>query len=73
MDLQSEKIELIKLLINTTDPKLIESVKNIFNESSNIDFWEELNEAQKKNIEKGLSEIESGKVVSYDSFMKKHR
>ncbi len=73
MDLQSEKIELIKLLINTTDPKLIESVRNVFNESSNVDFWEELDEAQKKKIDKGLSEIESGKVISFESFTKEHR
>jgi hypothetical protein len=38
-----------------------------------IDFWATLSNEQQKDIELGISEINNGKVVDYEAFMKKHR
>ena len=73
MNIQTEKIELIKMLLNTNDPKIIQSIKQIFKNQGAADFWDELTTEQQAEINQGISEIENGDVVDFDSFMAKHR
>lgn len=72
MDIELEKMELIKLLEATNDATIIASIKKIFN-ASKKDFWEELTEAQKLDIEEGERQIELGEFVEYETMMKKYR
>ena len=72
MDIELEKLELIKLLEATNDATIIASIKKIFN-ASKKDFWEELTEAQKFEIEEGERQIERGEFVEYETMMKKYR
>ena len=73
MNIQAEKIELAKMLLNTNNPKIIQSIKQIFKKEKSIDFWDELTTEQQAEINQGISDIENGKVIDYDSFMAKHR
>ena len=52
MDMQLEKLELIKKIEETNDSSIINSIKKIFI-SDKKDWWEELTEAQKFEIERG--------------------
>ena len=72
MDIELEKLELIKLLEATNDATIIASIKKIFN-ASKKDFWEELTEAQKLDIEEGERQMERGEFVEYETMMKKYR
>nr|WP_315147582.1 hypothetical protein [uncultured Flavobacterium sp.] len=71
MDIELEKLELIKLLEATNDATIIASIKKIFN-ASKKDFWEELTEAQKLDIEEGERQIERGEFVDFDEFIQKY-
>jgi hypothetical protein len=73
MNIQTEKLELMKLLLNTENPKIIQSIKRIFRKEKTSDFWDELNSEQQLEIEQGSSEIEKGNSSDYDSFMSKFR
>lgn len=73
MNIQAEKIELAKMLLDTQNPKIIESIKNIFKSEKTVDFWTELSLEQRTEIEKASIEIENGEVTDYESFMQKHR
>lgn len=73
MNIQAEKIELIKLLLNTENPKIIEAIKKIFKKEETSDFWDDLSIDQRAEIEKASLEIENGEVIDYDTFMQKHR
>lgn len=73
MNIQAEKIELAKMLLDTENPKIIESVKKIFKKEKNTDFWDDLSIEQRKEIETASREIENGEVTDYESFMQKHR
>ena len=73
MNIQSEKIELAKMLLNTNDPKIIRSIKQIFKKERSTDIWDELSKEQQAEINQGIFEIENGDIVDYDSFMAKHR
>lgn len=61
------------MLLETDNPSILESIKNIFIKDSKTDFWEALSEDQKNEIEKGIEEANNGEVVVYNDFMKSHR
>ncbi|MGO3182219.1 MAG: hypothetical protein ACTIJ9_05245 [Aequorivita sp.] len=73
MNIQAEKIELIRLLAETNSPKIIESIKKIFKKEQALDFWDELSLEQQEEILQGSSEIEQGKATDYETFIAKHR
>lgn len=69
MDIQFEKIELMKLLAETEDPSIIKSIRKVFKKEK-IDFYHKLSEAEKQGIEEGLDDIKNGRVVSYEEMKK---
>lgn len=73
MNIQAEKIELVKMLLDTENPKIIESIKKIFKKEKTSDFWDDLSIEQRNEIEKASLEIKNGEVTDYDTFMQKHR
>lgn len=73
MNIQAEKIKLAKMLLDTENPKIIESIKKIFKKEKTSDFWDELSLQQRKEIENASLEIENEEVTDYESFMEKHR
>ena len=73
MNIQTQKINLAKMILETDNPTILESVKNIFVKAKQQDFWETLPDEQKQEIEKGLSEILREDTVEYESVMKKQR
>lgn len=72
MNIQLEKLELIKLLAETNDESIITSIKNIFN-SEKKDWWDELSEEQKFEIEEGERQIKRGEFILFEDLMKKYR
>ena len=72
MNIELEKSELMKLLSETNDESIIASIKKIFT-TQKKDFWDELSEEQKFDIEEGDRQIERGEFVLYEDLMKKYR
>ena len=72
MDIQLEKLELIKMLADTDNPAIIKSVRKILKKEK-TDWWDDLTDAQKEDIEEGERQIERGEFVLYEDMMKKHR
>jgi hypothetical protein len=56
MNIHAEKIEIVKMVLETNNPMLLKSVKSLFAKKS-TDFWQTLSPDQKEDIEKGISEI----------------
>ncbi len=73
MNIQAEKIYLAKLLLETENPKILESIKKIFKKDKTADFWDDLSPDQKTEIDKAIKEIENGEVTDYESFMRNYR
>lgn len=73
MDIQAEKIELVKLLLNTHNPSVISAVKSLLNKESTTDFWDDLSEGQKDEIHQADIEIKNGKTADFKSFIDSHR
>ena len=70
MDIQTSKIELVKLILNINNSEFIDRVSNyIKNEKS--DFWNDLSLAEQNDIRKGISDLNNGKRIEFSEFLKK--
>jgi len=72
MDIQVEKIEVMKLILETENPTIIESIKKLFKKSK-IDFWDNLSQDKKDDILLGINDIEEGNVIKYEDFISQYR
>ena len=73
MNIQAEKLRLMKMILETDNPSILESVKSIFSKQSEVDFWTTLSEDEKEDILQGISELDKKETVNYDDFIAKHR
>jgi hypothetical protein len=68
MDLQTSKLELVKLIVNIDNKKVIEKLLKVL-KSEKEDFWFELSEDEKLEIALGIKQLESGQRTSFDDFI----
>jgi hypothetical protein len=73
MNIQAEKLELVRMILDTDNPGILSSIKRIFTSSKKVDFWDSLLQSQKDEILKGVDEIENGETIDYEEFIRKHR
>lgn len=70
MDLiQSTKLELMQLLLNTNKIEVLQRVKEVFEKESE-DFWDDLTVEDQNAINEGLSQLDKGEYVSHKSVKK---
>jgi hypothetical protein len=60
------------MLESTEDPAIIKAVKKLLTKNKK-DWWDDLTEQQKADLNKSELEFERGEVVSYEEVMKKYR
>ncbi|MCD4747263.1 MAG: hypothetical protein K8R58_13275 [Bacteroidales bacterium] len=73
MNIQAEKLEIMKMILETDNLSILSLIKKIFKKDTQFDFWNTLPHEQKDEILKGIEEIEKGEIVDYEEFMTKHR
>ena len=71
MDLAARKVDLISWISNLRDEKTLKKIETIRQEES--DWWDEISEAEKEEIEKGIAEADRGELIPYDEVMKEVR
>ena len=70
MDIQTTKLKLIKAILEEEISEFIQRVADFVQWEKN-DFWSELTLAEQNEIKKGIQELDEGKRISYESFLKK--
>jgi hypothetical protein len=68
MDIQLEKLELMKLLKETENPSVINAIKKIF-QKEEMDWWDDLTEEQKEFLEESLKQADNGEVHDFNAFI----
>ena len=68
-NIQNIKIELIQWLTTLDDSSLIQKILDLRKNQAK-DWWSEISEAEKKSIEKGISDSEKGKLNSHSEARK---
>lgn len=61
--------ELADYILHSAKDSFIEKVKALMLKEK-VDWWNDLSEEEKAEIEEGLKQIENGEVVSHESVMK---
>jgi len=70
MDIRTTKLELLKTILETENTDFIQKIAD-FVKTEKIDFWDELTLTEQSEIKQGIEELDNGKRVSYESFLKK--
>lgn len=70
MDINSTKIELVKTILAIDNTEFIQKVADFVNKEK-IDFWNKLSISEQNEIKQGIDDLNKGKRVSFDSFLKK--
>lgn len=70
MNIQSLKIELVKHILETDSQELLDKILSTIKKEQ-PDFWLELSEEQKAEIELGRKQIENGDTETWDSVYKR--
>lgn len=71
MNLEAEKLSLIQWLAQVTDEEIIDKIKTL--RASTSDWWDQITIEERTEIEEGLSQANSGKVIPHEEVMKKYR
>jgi len=69
-NLEKDKLDLINWITTLNDISSIERIKFIRDNKSKQPFWDELSEEERNAVEKGIEDIESGKVTPHDEVRK---
>jgi hypothetical protein len=70
MDIRTSKIKLVKMILNIENDKFIEKITE-FIQKEKVDFWNELSLSDQKEIKKGIKELNKGKRIEFNDFLKK--
>jgi hypothetical protein len=70
MNIQTSKIELVKMILNIENDKFIEKITE-FIQKEKVDFWNELSLSEQKEIENGIAALNKGKRIEFNDFLKK--
>ena len=72
MDIQAEKLNLIKWLTDVNEPSIIKRFIALKQEQQ-IDWWDKISDEEKAEIEEGLAQADNGEVVSHETVMAKYQ
>ncbi|HCY75233.1 MAG TPA: hypothetical protein DHV28_04885 [Ignavibacteriales bacterium] len=72
MNLDSEKLKIIDWIANITDESMIAKIKLLKDHPNETDWWDEISDAEKASIERGLADAAAGRVVPHEEVRKKY-
>jgi hypothetical protein len=72
MDIQSQKLELIEWLASVKDVSIIKAFLEL-KEKNEADWWNNLSEEEKEDIEVGIADLEAGRKKDFKEVIKKYR
>jgi hypothetical protein len=72
MNLDNEKLKIINWIANLSDESIIHKIKLLREQEKNTDWWDEISEAEKASIKRGLEDAKAGRVVPHEEVRKKY-
>lgn len=72
MNIQAEKLNLIKWLAGVNEPSIIKRFIAL-KEEQQVDWWDEIDAEERTEIEEGLVQADRGEVVPHEEVMSKYQ
>jgi predicted transcriptional regulator len=73
MNLQSKKLELVQLILNTEKSAILAKVEAVLKKEEIADWWDEISQEERESIEKGLAEADKGELIPHEEVLKEVR
>jgi len=73
MNLQTKKLELVQMILNTEKPSVLAKVEAVFKKEKGVDWWDEISDTERAAIEEGLAEADRGELIPHEEVMEKVR
>lgn len=73
MSLQSEKMQLVRLILASENSRVLNEIKLLFQNEGKVDFWDELSVEQQAEVMEGIEQAEKGEMLSFEDFVAKWR
>jgi len=70
MNIETTKLELMHLLLQTQKESLLAKLKKVFEEDQ-IDWWSEMTKGEQEEIKTGLKQADKGEYVASETVMKR--
>lgn len=70
MNIQASKEEIVKMILDSEDSKLIEKVRKLLIKEKK-DFYDELSEDEKLEVRYGLEQLDRGERISWEDLKKR--
>jgi predicted transcriptional regulator len=71
MDIQAEKLDLIKWLTDIEEPAVLQKLIALKNDQQ-TDWWDLIDDEERAEIEEGLAEADRGEGISHQEFIAKY-
>nr|MBS0037236.1 hypothetical protein [Saprospiraceae bacterium] len=73
MNIKAEKLRLIEWLLNVEDQSVIEKLKWLKENKTDVDdWWDEISDAERTSIDRGLEDLKNGRVTPHEKVKKKY-
>ncbi len=72
MDLQAEKLSLLEWIAGLNDPNTLKEFISL-KKSKEVDWWDEISEAERTAINEGLDQLERGESIPHEQVMNEIR
>lgn len=63
------KYNLFKVIDSINDSKTLKDIYSFISKKSDVDFWDELSDEQKAEIEDSIAELDRGEGLSHEQVM----
>jgi len=70
MNVETTKLELMHLLLQTQKESLLAKIKKVFEEEQ-VDWWIEMSKEEQKEIKTGLNQADKGEYIANETVMKR--
>ena len=74
MNLSTEKLDIIQRICEIQDNDLLDIIKKIIYlpTDSKSDWWDQISQAEKNSINRGLDDLAKGRIHSHEQIRKKY-
>ena len=70
MNIETTKLELMRLLLQTQQENVLTKLKKVFDDET-VDWWNEMDESEQRNVEIGLEQADEEEFISHKKVMNK--
>jgi thiamine pyrophosphate-dependent acetolactate synthase large subunit-like protein len=70
MDVQTKKLELVQLILDTDRPALLDKISQLLMQEKEADWWDEIPQNIKESIDIALIQDDNGETFSHEDVIR---